>query len=114
MTDEYEINPLQKQELSDVGYDLATEMNVEGAFRASEIFAENGEEEKANELYGIGALTVTYWEETVKNITGKEIYFNESDSRWHDSVSHQYVKDPYVNIRMDETDFENAMIEKYG
>ena len=114
MTDEYDIPENQKPDLEEDGRDSATQFDVEAAYRAAETFWENGYEEKAIEMLSVGETSVAFWQDKVYEVTGKGIYFNEADSRWHDDITNQYVKDPYFPIRADQYELDQSLINKYS
>jgi hypothetical protein len=114
MTDEYDIPESEKEDLSEDGYDAATQFDAEAAYRAARIFDEHGYTEKASEMLSIGETAVNFWVNTIFDLTGREVYFNETTMRWHDSGTGQFIRDPYSEIKQDQYEFEMYIINTYG
>jgi hypothetical protein len=82
-------------EWSDLGYDTRHYGDVEALEKMMMDFLDLGFFDLAETVFAEYEAAITFYQDEY----GGAIYYNPADSRWHDSVSHQYVKDPYEWIR---------------
>jgi hypothetical protein len=74
----------------------------------------NGEDAKGLELIQTSLYFADYWSEKVADLTGRNIAFSEAANRWYDEATGYPVKDPYTDIRFDEYQFEQRLINLFG
>lgn len=101
-------------EMSEWGTSIATEFDTEGGYYIAEKYLDAGMDEKAEELINAASKTITYWETLIKDLTGKNIYFEDETKHWKSADTGRYVSDPYTVIRQSDVGFNQAIIDKYG
>ena len=118
MTDEEKLKELglsqeDIDEMREDGSKVAMEFDVKAAREIALRYFEIGMDDKGFELLDAADSNANYWSTKVYEVTGKDIYFSEASNRWHDGVSGQFVKNPYIDIRVDNYELEQSLINKY-
>jgi hypothetical protein len=83
------------EEWSDLGYDARHSGDVEALQKMMMDFLDYGILDLASAVADQYFAAIDFYEDAY----GYTIYYNSADTRWHDTVTHQYVKDPYEWIR---------------
>lgn len=80
---------------SDLGYEARHYGDVEALQSMMMDFYNLGFDDLAGKVFTEYDAAISFYEAEY----GGSIYYNPADSRWHDSDTHQYIKDPYEWIR---------------
>ncbi|MCJ7805243.1 hypothetical protein MUP46_01185 [Patescibacteria group bacterium] len=101
-------------EMVDLGKDTVTGFDTEAAYKIAQKYLDIGDAEKATELLDVAFKTSDFWQELVQDLTGTSISYVDEFKHWRNNDTGQWTFDPYNVVRQSDSDFNQALIEKYG
>jgi hypothetical protein len=108
------LTPDDIEEMREQGSKTAMEFDVKSAWALAQTYISVGEYDKALELLDAANSAADYWSTKIYEVTGRDVYWSEASNRWHDAETGQFVMNPYIDIRVDEYDLDQWLINNYG
>ena len=102
------------KEMQKSGAATSKDFDVESAYDLARKYDGIGDDVNAAKMLSLGETAANFWSNKVEELTGKSIYFDDRDLRWHDDETGRYVKDPYTEVRADDYELSEWIINRYG
>lgn len=118
MTDEQKLLSMgwsqeEIDEAREQGVNLANNFDVAAAWDLAKKYLEHDDIDKVLELLDAAVAAAEFYSTRLYEVTGREIYWNETSNRWTDFRTGQFVSNPYVNIEWDSYEIEQYWINRY-
>jgi len=119
MTDEKRLRDLglEDYEIDEMRADgalVSMEMSVQAGRELAQRYLDIGDTDNAEICLDAALKNAEYWEDKIYEVTGKNIVYEDSTDHWRNMDTGQYAKNPYIDIRVDEYELEQNLINKYG
>lgn len=119
MTDEDKLRDMglsqdEIDQMREEGALVSMEFDVKAARDIAARYFEIGLEAKGLELLAAAESNANYWSTKVYEVTGRSISYDEINDHWRDDVTGQYTFNPYIDIRVDDYELDQWLLNTYG
>jgi uncharacterized membrane protein len=112
MTDERRLRELgledyEIDEMRENGALASMEMSVQAGRALAQRYLDIGDTDNAEICLDAALKNANYWETKIYEVTGKNIVYEDSTDHWRNMDTGQYTKNPYIDIRVDNSQLED-------
>ena len=102
------------EDMQEEGALTAMEMDVSAARDLALKYYALDMDEKGNELLDAADSNAAYWIGAVHDLTGVNLEYDLTNDHWRNVDTGQYALNPYIDIRVDQYELDQWLINRYS